>query len=104
MAKLKVDLKYLRQKIMMSGNVKKKVSWHTSGEQYLSAHILPRCMSEGKALLFCEIDFERFTEDDIIALIDDKLPELERSLAARNKLISPFIEGEAATVQMKKFF
>lgn len=77
--------------------------WDSSGEEYLMINILPKCLY-GEEFTVRDIDFDAFTEDDIVNLVDGILPVVVQGLFDVEKMEEHFINSPAQRQQRKRFF
>ena len=75
----------------------------TPGEHYLYEQILPKLLYDDP-LLVGDIDFDAFSEDDIVDLIDNKTEYLEEHFRFIDELVKCFEKSSALAVQSRKFF
>lgn len=75
----------------------------TSGEQYLYENVVKKCVL-GYTFRFGDIDFDAFTDDDIVSIIDDKEQEIDADLCAAARIADSFEKSTALTAKTKRFF
>ncbi|MCR4720021.1 MAG: hypothetical protein K5768_10375 [Firmicutes bacterium] len=99
---LTVDVDRLRDNLIKCEEVEEGF-YATEGEQYLRETILPKCMY-GIFLPVGDIDFDAFSEDDIVDLIDCGCEQMEENKYITADIIENFKKSKAQSSKIKKFF
>lgn len=75
----------------------------TFGEKYIFENIIKKSIAN-KAVVVSDINFDEFDEDDIVRLIDDKLPYIEDKFDRIGQVVSVFMNSPAKALTTRSFF
>ena len=101
---MEIDLDRLKANFLdCPDNRDEEQVWDSPGEEYLMVNILPKCLY-GEEFKVRDIDFDAFTEDDIVNLVDYNLPIIMEGLLGVAKMEEHFVSSPSQRQQRKRFF
>ncbi len=75
----------------------------TQGQRYLYGNVVQKFVNNVPVRL-CDVDFDAFTEEDIVELIDNKLGQIEEHVRGSAVIVKSFQNTKALTAAKRKFF
>ena len=98
-----IDISKMRQELADCQEFSEDEHDLTEGERYLKENVLYKCLY-GIPLTVGEVNFDAFTEDDIVELIDITADDIEEKADRAYDIIRTFNDSKPQFTKEKLFF